>query len=162
MSSFHGKTRPDPPRIPQDLATKGYVDDVATHGHVSVVGVTLVDAVAATPNTEFICIFTRTGLANQTGNRRFSFPMAVVLNLMCVLVNTNTYDTAYTITNMVNEVDANQTVTIPSSTTGKFQDVTNSDSYDNQDDNTIRVDAELVGAGSASTTSISFRAVTTD
>jgi len=26
MSSFHGRTRPDAPRIPQDLATKGYVD----------------------------------------------------------------------------------------------------------------------------------------
>jgi len=26
MSSFHGRTRPDQPRIPQDLATKGYVD----------------------------------------------------------------------------------------------------------------------------------------
>jgi len=27
MSNFHGQTRPDAPRIPQDLATKLYVDD---------------------------------------------------------------------------------------------------------------------------------------
>jgi len=30
MSSFHGQTRPDLARIPQDLATKGYVDSLGS------------------------------------------------------------------------------------------------------------------------------------
>jgi len=160
MSSFHGQTRPDPPRIPQDLATKGYVDDASTHDHISQVGIGLVDA-APTGAVEYCCIFGRTGLATQENQRQFSMAVNCTLSDLLVVIRTNTLDEEAIITMQVNTPDGNETVTVPAATTGDFSDLVNTDDFVFGESQGYKIDNSATTSGASSITSISNRCLVT-
>jgi len=71
-------------------------------------------------------------IASVEVNRQNIFPNACTLKRMSVEITSQRNDIS-SMTLRINTVDGNQTISIPASTTGKFQDLTNTDSIANTD-----------------------------
>jgi len=157
MSSFHGQTRPDVPRIPQDLATKAYVDG-QTHDNFMMLGMSQQQGRTGGLGNTFTGIWNRSGYSNEV-NR--SFPMGVpgTLSDMRLLVQANTTDGDTIMTNRKNIAPGNMTITIGAGLTGQFTDLTNSDDYVAGDTEAMRLDTSDSTGGSFTMTSASFRYV---
>lgn len=117
MSSFHGRTRPDEPRIPQDLATKGYVDGRAG------------DAIQYTSlgfdnnpqNNEFFAMNNFGGVAAED-RRQNLFPFAVggtmQKHFISIVFNTQVVTSTWQF--RINSSDANAAISIGAGLLGLF------------------------------------------
>jgi len=157
MSSFHGQTRPDTPRIPQDLATKAYVDGV--QGDFFFMGTNVSDAVA--PTVAEYCGYFGGKTFNFSGVARSTIlPNAVKLDRLFVDNRLNTADdeTICSVFNITTDTVTIVTLTIPTLVTGIFSDIVNSVEFASGIIVSFEADATAVGTGSCNITSFMVRA----
>jgi len=117
MSSFHGQTRPDVPRIPQDLATKAYVDD--TTGDTMLVG-QVSDTTLNNGSIQFNGYFSRGALSSNEFQREWIIPITATLSDLFISLRSNTMND---VTEHEVRIDGSTTalaITIPASSSGVF------------------------------------------
>jgi len=153
---FHPQTRPNAPTIPQDLATRAYVDS-QTHNNFMIFGST-----GITNNTTFRGNFNFvTGIiqswTNSESGREYHVAVAGTWSLLTVFVRTNTFDDVTVWVSRINSADGNQGFTVAASTAGTFQDITNSDVITALQDIDIGADSSASAAGASVVNSMSSR-----
>jgi len=156
MSSFHGQTRPDAPRIPQDLATKDYVDGLA--GDFFMLSANIDDEVAAGA-TQFSGYNARAAFGSTLVARSTALPNAVILDRLTAFVDNNNSDDTVIMRGheVLSDTNKNTILTVPTLTTGIFRDITNQDVYAQTELPCVEVDASATTAGTTSFSSFSAR-----
>jgi len=149
-------TRFNAPEIPQDLATKAYVDGLA--GDFFMIGTNIAAAVAAN-DTRFTGWYARAGWATADTLRTTCFPNNIILDRFIAHIGINNSDGNTVLSNfeVVGSTLGNSSVTIPLATTGIFQDTTNEDSFTIAQLAAIQNDTTDITSGDADIASVSTR-----
>lgn len=161
VSQFAHKqpTRFNEPEIPQDLATKGYVDNLTSDSSY-VLGTAIIDSVT-NAIVEFNAPFERLAWNSSEAIRRFLMPVTAICNNFSVHISTNTKNGEVIYTVHIDLSASIMTVTVPSSTTGKFQDLVNSATVTNNDFIQFEGDSTASATGVSNVNSLGVRAVST-
>jgi len=115
MSSFHGRTRPDEPRIPQDLATKGYVDTI----NVCMIGF-FNNVNVGTNGVGYWGLFNGTNRVGfTTAQTDMGLGFGQYINFHCN-IRTNTKDGATIVGFRSSGFQTEVSLSVPASTTGEF------------------------------------------
>jgi len=148
QSQFNHKqpTRFNEPEIPQDLATKGYVDTQIQANNDFVFGFTNNNNVAFS-ETRFFGYFARQQHQATISTMDFICPFAFTNSRMRIRVGANTLDENSTFVQMVNGSPGNQTITIIALTAGTLFDDVNNDDYVLNDTLAMRMDASTSTVG---------------
>lgn len=150
-------TRFNEPEIPQDLATKGYVDG-QTHVASYIIGTQIIDTIANAA-TEFTAPFVRLAWNTTSSIRRMLMPVTAIVNNLTVQVSANTKNGEFIITVVNDLINGNGTITVASLATGKFQDLVNSDTIVGNDFLQFEGDSTASSTGTANINSINLRCV---
>jgi len=157
-SQFRHKqpTRFNEPEIPQDLATKGYVDSQNLLTDFIFLGASgaVVKSLFSIEYTHMFGQFNSFSVTEAARKDPVCFDSTLVRHLT-FYIRLNTFDASTVCAFRRNEGGQNMFVTVGTTLTGVFQDTTRTDSISNRDFISFQVNSTFSAAGSATFHSVS-------